>query len=100
MASDISSMHTRRIEAGILDYGTDIDQSFNAYEIGLGRLVHKDKKDFIGRQALVNTKRTALRLMGIKCEGTFLTRGDKLFESGGQEAVSYTHLTLPTKRIV
>ena len=85
MASDISSMHTRRIEAGILDYGTDIDQSFNPYEIGLGRLVHKEKNEFIGRQALVNTKHTALRLMGIKCMETSLTRGDKLVESGGEE---------------
>ena len=86
IASDISSMHTRRIEAGILDYGTDIDQTFNPYEIGLGRLVDKEKEDFIGREALVNTKRTALRLLGIKCEKTFLTRGDKLFEGAGSEA--------------
>ena len=79
-------MHTRRIEAGILDYGTDIDQSFNPYEIGPSRLVHKEKKDFIGRQALVKTKRTAPRLMGIRCADTIITRGDKLFELGGQEA--------------
>ena len=86
IASDISSMHTRRIEAGILDYGTDIDQSFNPFEIGLGRLVDKEKEFFIGQEALVNTTRTAPRLMGIKCEETFLTRGDRLFEVGGEEA--------------
>ena len=79
-------MHTRRIEAGILDYGTDIDQTFNPFEIGLGRLVDKEKGDFIGREALVSTKRKALRLLGIKCEKTFLTRGDKLFEVAGEQA--------------
>ena len=40
-------MHIRRIEAGIFDYGTDIDQSLNPFEIGLDRLVHLDKVDFI-----------------------------------------------------
>ena len=29
-----------------------------------------------------------------------LKRGDKVITSGGITAVSYTHLTLPTKRIV
>jgi len=55
MGSDVSSMHIRRLEAGILDYGTDIDQTLNPYEIGLERLVHLDKSDFIGREALMET---------------------------------------------
>ena len=85
MASDVSSMHIRRIEAGILDYGTDIDQTLNPFEIGLGRLVHLDKLEFIGREALSKTNKKSIRLMGLKCRETFLTRGDKVSDANGQE---------------
>lgn len=44
--------HIRRIEAGILSYGQDMDQETNPYEVGLGWQVHLDKPDFIGRDAL------------------------------------------------
>ena len=81
MASDVSSMHIRRLEAGILDYGTDIDQTLNPYEIGLERLVHLDKSDFIGREALMETNKKTNRLMGIVCAESSLIRGDKLLDS-------------------
>ena len=43
----------RRIEAGILDWGSDIDLYTNPYEVGLGRMVDLDKPyPFIGRSAL------------------------------------------------
>jgi aminomethyltransferase len=82
--SDVSSMHVRRIEAGILDYGTDLDQTLNPFEVGLKRLVHFDKADFIGRQALIDTNRKAIRLMGLKCADTSLTRGDQLLDAQGE----------------
>ena len=82
MPSDVSSMHIRRIEAGILDYGTDIDQSLNPFEIGLDRLVHLDKADFIGQKALMETIHKSLKLKGLLCGEASLTRGDKLVDSG------------------
>jgi aminomethyltransferase len=85
MGSDVSSMHIRRIEAGILDYGTDIDQTINPFEIGLERLVDLEKTNFIGQKALMKTNKKSIRLMGLLCEGASLTRGDKLLESGGQD---------------
>ena len=85
MASDISSMHIRRLEAGILDYGTDIDQTLNPFEIGLGRLVHLEKSDFIGRQALLDTNQRTNRLMGLTCLETGLTRGEVLIGPEGDE---------------
>ena len=81
IGSDVSSMHIRRLEAGILDYGTDIDQTLNPYEIGLERLVHFDKSDFIGREALMETNHKTNRLMGLVCAEESLTRGDKLLDS-------------------
>ena len=83
MASDVSSMHIRRIEAGILDYGTDIDKSLNPFELGLERLVHVDKDEFIGRDALIKTNERSVRLKGVICEDTPLIRGNKLVDSEG-----------------
>lgn len=82
MASDVSSMHIRRIEAGILDYGTDIDQTLNPFEIGLERLVHMDKSDFIGKEALMETSHKQIRLKGLTTSETLLTRGDRVFQNG------------------
>ena len=84
IASDVSSMHIRRIEAGILDYGTDIDQTLNPYEIGLGRLVHFDKADYVGRKALENTERKLLRVMGVKCPDISPSRRDLLVNQSSQ----------------
>ena len=44
----------RRIEGGILSYGTDMDDSVNPFELGFGRLVEFGAEgDFAGRPALV-----------------------------------------------
>ena len=82
MGSDVSSMHIRRIEAGIFDYGTDLDQTLNPYEIGFDHLVHMEKSDFIGRAALIETNKKQLRLKGLTCSETSLTRGDRVFQDG------------------
>ena len=82
IASDVSSMHIRRIEAVILDYGTDIDQTLNPFELGLGRLVHMDKPYFIGQEALSETTKTQIRFKGLTSSETSLTRGDKVFQEG------------------
>ena len=66
--SSLRSMQIRRIEAGILDYGTDMDRSMTPYQAGLGRFVDLSKSDFIGRQALARADQQT-RLFGIKCSG-------------------------------
>ena len=83
-------MHVRRLEAGILDYGTDIDQSINPFELGLGRLVHLDKAGFIGRDALESTNRKELRFMGLTCQQYPLVRGNQIYASNGNEAGNLT----------
>jgi glycine cleavage system aminomethyltransferase T len=62
----------RRIEAGILNYGTDMTLDDNPYQVGLERLVDLDRKaDFIGKEALtrVHGKGVARRLVGLDIEG-------------------------------
>ncbi|MGB0506543.1 MAG: aminomethyltransferase family protein [Pikeienuella sp.] len=65
----LDAMNIRRIEAGILNAGSDFNETTNPYEVGLGRFVDEDKADFIGKAALVNAPKE-LRLHGVKCEGS------------------------------
>ena len=55
----------RRIEGGVLDYGSDVLVSNNPYEVGLARLVDLDKPyDFIGKAALQRIQQNGVtRLM-------------------------------------
>ncbi len=62
----LDAMNIRRIEAGILNAGSDFDQTTTPYDVGLGRFVDADKADFIGKSALESASRE-LRLYGIKC---------------------------------
>ena len=64
--SSSSSMGIRRIEAGILDNGTDIEPDLTPFGAGLGNFVVLDKGDFIGRSALVKADRSRL-LFGLAC---------------------------------
>jgi len=64
--SSSSSMGIRRIEAGILDNGTDIEPDLTPYGAGLGNFVVLDKGDFIGRSALARADRSQL-LFGLVC---------------------------------
>ena len=65
--SSAASMEPRRIEAGILDNGTDMDMSMTPYQAGLGAFIDLDKHDFVGRAALLEADRRTL-LYGVKCE--------------------------------
>jgi aminomethyltransferase len=62
----LDAMNIRRIEAGILNAGSDFNAMTTPYAVGLGRFVDEDKADFIGKAALANAPR-GLRLHGVKC---------------------------------
>ena len=57
-------MGIRRLEAGILDYSTDINNTMTPYDIGLGNFVDFTKDEFIGREALQKTSKEC-RLFGL-----------------------------------
>ena len=64
----LDAMNIRRIEAGILNAGSDFDHTTTPYDVGLGRFIDADKADFIGKAALVEASKEP-RLHGIKCDG-------------------------------
>lgn len=61
----------RRIEGGVLDYGSDILVSNNPFEMGMGHRVDLDKPDFIGKAALQRIKANGCsrRMMGAFMDG-------------------------------
>ncbi|MFT3731802.1 MAG: aminomethyltransferase family protein [Hyphomicrobium sp.] len=62
--SGLDSMEIRRIEAGILNNGSDFDNSFTPFDAGLGAYVDFSKDHFIGRSALETASREP-RLIGL-----------------------------------
>lgn len=63
----LASMGIRRIEAGILDNGTDMDHTMTPFEAGLGQFVNFKKASFVGRAALEAAPRQVL-LWGLTSE--------------------------------
>ncbi|MEC8891194.1 MAG: glycine cleavage T C-terminal barrel domain-containing protein [Chloroflexota bacterium] len=67
----IAPSHIRRLEAGILSYGQDMDIENNPYEVRLGWQVDLSKSDFIGKEALTKIKAEGVkqRLRGLRIGG-------------------------------
>jgi len=79
----LDSMHIRRIEAGILNAGSDFDATTTPFEVGLGRFVDMDKANFIGKAALETAPRGS-RSIGLKCDGAEPLIGGAVFMDGTQ----------------
>lgn len=62
----VDASNPRRIEAGILNAGSDFNQTTTPYDVGLGHFVDHDKEDFLGKEALLRARKER-RLHGIKC---------------------------------
>lgn len=76
--SSLESMGIRRLEAGILDNGTDIDPTMTPYDAGLAKFVDLDKEaDFCGKAALAAAPKDSL-LLGLTCTGTTPVAGDRV----------------------
>lgn len=71
----IAPSHIRRIEAGIMSYGQDMDIETNPYEVGLDWQVDLTKDNFIGKEALAKIKEKGVEqiLVGIRMKGEPIT---------------------------
>ncbi|MXX93164.1 MAG: aminomethyl transferase family protein [Chloroflexi bacterium] len=92
----IAPSHIRRLEAGILSYGQDMDIENNPFEVRLGWQVDLTKEsDFIGKDALTKIKQDGVkqRLVGLKLGGKPITWYNEDFylvkDSGSRDDVGY-----------
>tara|TARA_B100001939_G_scaffold91909_1_gene78794 strand:- start:1109 stop:2275 length:1167 start_codon:yes stop_codon:yes gene_type:complete len=76
--SSLDSMGIRRIEAGILDYGTDMNRFNNPFEVGLGKFIDLSKGFFIGKDKLLTVNKKT-KLFGIICQNIIPFSGLKIF---------------------
>lgn len=72
----LGARDTLRLEAGLMLYGSDMDETTTPLEAPLGWTVKLDKGEFIGREALLRQKTQPLarKLVGFVMEGRALPR--------------------------
>ena len=71
----------RRIEAGLLNAGSDFDATVTPFAAGLGSMVTLDKPDFIGKGALLTADRRC-RTWGLRVQGGTARTGRGLMRDG------------------
>jgi aminomethyltransferase len=74
------SMNPRRIEAGIMNYGTDMGWDTTPFDLGLGAFVDFDH-DFVGRDALLSAERKP-RFSGFTTEARDIKWGSTVLTDG------------------
>jgi glycine cleavage system T protein (aminomethyltransferase) len=81
-----------RLEAGLRLYGSDMDESTNPYEAGLGWTVKLAKGDFVGREALQKIKDEGPRreLVGLGGTDRTIPRHGAVVSLDGREIGSVT----------
>jgi len=104
----VYSMNVRRVEAGILNNGSDMDWGMTPYHAGLGSFIELDKENFVGRHALSHaTKET--RLYGLICKTATPDAGDRVLSENRavanmrigvwsptlQAGIGYVHFSQP-----
>jgi aminomethyltransferase len=69
-------------------YGHEMDDEVLPYEAGIGFFVNADKKDFIGKEALLAKKEASRRRIGLVIKERGIARtGDKVFFEGKEVGV-------------
>ena len=82
----LGARDTLRLEAGMLLYGNDMDESTNPFEVGLDWVVNLEKGDFIGRDALLRIREqgVARLLVGFEMVDAGIARhGYPVYDAAG-----------------
>ncbi len=76
-----------RLEAGLRLYGSDMDESTNPYQAGLGWTVKLDKGEFIGREALRRVKEAGPDrvIVGLRSSDRTIPRHGAAVRADGEE---------------
>ena len=79
----LDGMDIRRIEAAILNNGSDVDHTMSAWAAGLGPFVDLAKSNFFGRDALGAMTDRRTRMYGITCKAAEPLIGGPVARNGG-----------------
>ena len=96
LPAGLGARDTLRLEAGMRLSGQDMDETTTLIEAGLGWTVGWDKESFIGREALLDQKRTgpARRLVGFEMLDRGIARHDHAVYAGADRVGRVTSGTL------
>lgn len=88
----LGARDTLRLEAGMMLYGQDIDETTSPLEAPLAWTVKFDKEEFIGRPALERQRKegVARRLVGFEAEGRAIPRHGCEISAAGERAGTVT----------
>lgn len=97
----LAARDTLRVEAGLLLYGQDMDETTTPLECGLGWTVkwEPEERDFIGMGALLSQKQHGVsrKLVGLTLMAKGIMRpGQKIFAANGREGVITSGIYSPT----
>lgn len=79
--TSIEAFRPRRIEAGLLNAGTDFDATTTPFQAGLGAFVDMDKDDFIGKAALSRADK-GRTVWGMRVDGGIARLGRVISRDG------------------
>ncbi len=80
------AFRARRIEAGLLNAGSDFGPGVTPFAAGLGHMVDLEKADFIGKPALLAADKRR-RTWGLRCKGGVPNIGETLTMNGARAGV-------------
>lgn len=100
----LGARDTLRLEAAMVLYGQDIDETTTPLEAGLGWVVHLDKGNFIGRSVLEQQQKLGVQrqLVGLQMQGRNIARHGYpvLFESQSVGVVTSGTFALTVGRAI
>ncbi|MCY3742181.1 MAG: glycine cleavage system aminomethyltransferase GcvT [Candidatus Poribacteria bacterium] len=83
----LGARDTLRLEAGLRLYGMDMNDDTNPFEVGLGKFVKSKNRQFIGKKALLATKKKGIakQMIGFQMLDRAVARaGYAIYQDGGQ----------------
>lgn len=57
----VAAMQSLRLEKGLVLYGNDVNEDYTPFHVGLDRWIRFDKREFMGREALLQVQSQGLR---------------------------------------
>ena len=75
-------MQTLRLEKGYPLYGVDMTEDYTPFHVGLDRWIKFDKRDFVGREALLRTQERGIaeRWVGLVLDSEIpANAGDRIY---------------------